>query len=304
MRGASAAPCTGEACAALSLSADGCSWTNAGDRAVRLATSGASAGSPVVMILAPGETFKATAVQCTKPSGDRATYEASFPVLRAMPDGAPAAVKIAVPVPKTKPAVPPAVPPVTVAVAAAASAVVPVAPPAVAVTAAMPMPRAKPALPPVYPPLPRLKPAAPVEVVAAPALVAPASGAPAMDAGARDDAGCGEACGEILFKVVDSCLWVQSQNPRPISFEALVAGKTTKLMLEGASGAKADLRAAVLAKAGEEAGKADAAYHTRLHDPFQSAGPGIAVYRVRLGAAGACVKSRDEIANFAARFTK
>jgi hypothetical protein len=244
--------------------------------------------------------FKATAAQCAKPSGDRATYEASFPVLRAMPDGAPAAVKIAVPVPKSKPAV---------AVAAAASAVAPVAPPAVAppavaIAAAMPMPRAKPAAPPVYPPLPRLKPAAPVEVVAAPALVAPASGAPAMDAGTPDDAGCGEACSEILFKVVDSCVWVQSQNPRPISFEALVAGKATKLMLEGASGAKADLRAAVLAKAGEEAGKADAAYHTRLHDPFQSAGPGIAVYRVRLGAAGACVKSRDEIANFAARFTK
>lgn len=289
-----AAACSGEACGALTSSADGCSWTNTGTKPVRLAMSSAAAGSPVVMILAPGEMFKAAAAQCAKPSGDSATYQASFAVLRAMPEEKPV-----VPVPKAKP---------VAVVAAAAPTVAAVATPAVApapvAVAAIVVPRAKPAPPPAYPPLPRLKPAAPVEAVAAVAPEAAALVEPAAVVATDEAPGCGEACGEILFKVVDACVWVQSQNPRPIAFEASVGGKAVKLMLEGANGAKADMRAAVLAKAGAEAGKADAAYHTRLHDPFQSAGPGIAVYRVRLGSAEACVKGREEITTFAARFAK
>jgi hypothetical protein len=42
----------------------------------------------------------------------------------------------------------------------------------------------------------------------------------------------------------------------------------------------------------------------RLKDPFQSAGSGIPVYRARLGGAGACVKSREEIAAFSAAYVK
>lgn len=295
-RAAVAAPCSGEACSALTASSDGCAWTNAGARSVRLAMSASAAVSPVVIVLAPGETFKAAAAQCATPANDGARYEASFPVLRAMPDdSAPVAVKVAMPVPKAKPMA------ALVAVAAAAPAVAPVAP--VAVAAAIAVPRAKPAAPPVYPPLPRLKPAAPVEAVAAvaPAGVVPDAAAPVLD---ERTAGCGDLCGEIMFKVVESCVWVQSQNPRPIAFEASVGGKAVKLRLEGASAAKADVRAAVLAKAGAEAGLADGAYHTRLQDPFQSAGAGIPVYRVRLGGADACVKSREEITTFAARYVR
>ena len=298
-RAAIAAPCAGEACAALKVSGDGCSWTNTGEKSVRLAMSASAASSPVVIVLAPGENFKAAAAQCATPANDGARYEASFPVLRAMPEEALPAVKLAVPVPKAKPAVPVLEPVAAVGAAAAVA-------PAVAVAAAVPVPRAKPVAPPVYPPLPRLKPAAPVEAIAEaappPAVVAPVPAASA--AAALDTSGCGELCGEIMFKVVDSCLWVQSQNPRPIAFEVLAGGKAVKLTLEGASGAKADMRAAVLAKAGADAGKADAAYHTRLRDPFQSAGAGIPVYRVRLGPADRCVKSRDEITAFAARFAR
>lgn len=287
-----AAPCSGEACSALTASSDGCAWTNTGARSVRLAMSASVAVSPVVIVLAPGETFKAAAAQCATPANDGARYEASFPVLRAMPDdGAPVAVKVAMPVPKAKPAL------IAVAAVAPAPAIVPVAPVAVAVA----VPRVKPAAPPAYPPLPRLKPAAPLEAVAvAPAAVVPDAAAPVAEA----RAGCGDLCGEIMFRVVESCVWVQSQNPRPIAFEASVGGKALKLTLEGASAAKADVRAAVLAKAGAEAGRADAAYHTRLPDPFQSAGAGIPVYRVRLGGADACVKSREEITAFAARYVR
>ena len=46
---------------------------------------------------------------------------------------------------------------------------------------------------------------------------------------------CGEACGDILFKVVDSCIWVQNQNPKPIMFQATIAGQMLVLALEGAS---------------------------------------------------------------------
>ena len=56
-----AAGCTGEACGALTVGKDGCSWTNTGGKSVRLAVNGAANASPVVTILAPGEQFKAPA---------------------------------------------------------------------------------------------------------------------------------------------------------------------------------------------------------------------------------------------------
>ena len=311
-RAAIAASCTGEACGALAVASDLCAWTNTGDKSVRLAVSGQASASPVVTVLAPGERYKAPAELCAGGSSDRLSYQASFPTLKVMADDTPAPVKVAVAVPKIKPAVPVAA---TAAVPAAKPVSAPVstnttliAGPTTTVASAIPLPRSKPAAPPAYPPLPRLKPAAPVEAVAAVAAppAAPALVEPAADvaASARDASECGEACGEILFKVVDSCVWVQSQNPRPIAFEGSVGGKPVKLLLEGASAAKADERAAALAKAGADGGKIDAAYHTRLHDPFQSAGAGIPVYRVRLGGASACVKSREEIVTFAARFAK
>lgn len=294
---ASAASCSGEACGALAVATDVCAWTNTGDKSVRLAVSGQASESPVVTVLAPGERYKAPAELCSAPT-DRLSYQASFPTLKVMADDAPAPVKVAVP--KLKPATP-------IAASVPVSATLVAGPTTTTtVASAVPLPRAKPAVPPAYPPLPRLKPAVPVEAVAAVAPAAPAlvePSAPVATADAGDAPGCGEACSEILFKVVESCVWVQSQNPRPIAFEASVAGKPVKLMLEGASAAKADERAAALSKTGD-GGKAEAAYHTRLHDPFQSAGAGIPVYRVRLGGASACVKSREEIAAFAARFVK
>ena len=67
-----------------------------------------------------------------------------------------------------------------------------------------------------------------------------------------------------------------------------------------ADGAKADERAAALASG--KASKSDAALHMRLHDPFQSAGSGIPIYRARLGGADVCVKERSEISAFSARY--
>ncbi|MCE9523372.1 MAG: hypothetical protein K8S25_13195 [Alphaproteobacteria bacterium] len=298
------AACSGEACGALTVGSDGCSWTNKGEKSVRLAATAGGDGLPVVIVLASGETFKESAERCAKhASGSH--YEASFPTLAKMPDEPVAPKKVALSVPKPKPVA--AVAPLAAVVSAPAT--VPVAPTVV-------VPRAKPSLAQIYPPRPRAKPELPVQAVAvalatpapeaavaAPVVaIAPSASAPAPVEAGR--ASCGEACGEILFTQVDSCLWVQSQNPRPIAFEAVVAGKPVALALEGADGKKADVRAAALAKAGADAAAGEAAYHTRLHDPFQSAGSGIPVYRVRLGGAAACIKARDEIATFSARFAK
>jgi hypothetical protein len=288
---ATAAPCEGAACGSLKLGADGCSWTNAGDKSVRLAVNRADGGAPLVTVLAPGEQFKAQAENCSKSATDGVHYEASFPVLKVMPDEAAGATKISIPLPRAKPALPVSV--------AATSPLLPASSPALAAT--IPLPRVKPMLAASSQPLPRPKPEMPV--AAAPALTAPSAPVmPDVSAASVGSSGCGDACGEILFKEVDSCIWVQNQNPRPISFDASIKGKSAKLLLEGANGAKADVRASVLAKAGADAGKADAAYHTRVRDPFQSAGAGIPVYRVRLEVAGSCVKGRDEISAFAARF--
>src|SRR5262249_34435397 len=152
---------------------------------------------------------------------------------------------------------------------------------------AMAAPRAKPAAPPAYPPAPRSKPvvevAAPVAVVAPVAAVAPS--APIAPAA------CGEACPPILFKVFDGCLWGVNLNPRPVAFQAEVGGKRIALALEAADGEKADAFAASAAQG--KVAKDIAGVHMRFRDPFQSAGSGIPLYRARLGAVGACAKSRD-----------
>ena len=121
--------CTGAACGALALSADGCAWTNTGDKSVRLSVGGTVGGSgkasPIVMILAPGEMFKASGTQCEKSASGKVLYDASFPTLRTMAgEPSPPAAKIAAPVPKMKP------------VAAAAVVVAPAAPTLAVATAA------------------------------------------------------------------------------------------------------------------------------------------------------------------------
>lgn len=226
-----------------------------------------------------------------------AAQPAPSPAATATP---PAAKPAAAPKPATKPVIAPA---------ATAPVVAPAAPaPAVEKTAlSVPLPRAKPKMP-VWPPAPRVKPEAPVDVAApssAPpstALVAPAApvAAAAPPSGQEALAACGNACSEILFKTVDECLWVQSANPRPITFSAQIGGKPVALKLEGADPKKADAHAVALK--GAAAKTDEAAYHTRLHDPFISVSDGIPAYRVRLGPANACVKSRNEIQAFTASF--
>ena len=277
--------CSGEACAAVVMAADGCQWTNKGDKSVRLSLSmGQSA--PMVTVLAPGETFKqADKAKC---AGGVGRYEASFPALRTMPDEAVAAVR-----PKPKPtlvASPALVPAQPVAVAAL--------PAATAVDAGPVLPRVKPAAPPAYPPVPRSKPA----VVAA-TLVAPSTAVSPAAAVALSGPACVEgdkACPPILFKTFDSCVWVLNLNPRPVAFEAMVGGKALSLSLEAADGDKADARAA----AGGKVSKNDAAFHMRLRDPFQSAGSGIPIFRARLGGASGCVKARSDVAEFTAKYVQ
>lgn len=166
-----------------------------------------------------------------------------------------------------------------------------------------PLPRRK---PPPYPPSPRVKPTPPTDVantdapfVAAP--VAAVAAKPLATAATADGYPCGDACGEILFQAVDDCLWVQSQNPRPIVFQASVAGRMSVIALEGASAAKADARTTVATKG---APPTLSAYHTRLKDPFQSSSPGLPVYRAKLGATGQCVKEKGEISAFRADFKR
>jgi hypothetical protein len=158
-------------------------------------------------------------------------------------------------------------------------------------------------MPPSATPAPRAKPelasAPATETVAAvlpPAAVAPTHAV----AGGTPPGECGEACATILFKVIDNCLWVVNMHPRPVAFEAEAAGQRVALALEAADGDKADARLAALAKG--SAAKDEAALHMRLHDPFQSAGSGIPLFRARLGSASACVKERTGVTRFSARF--
>jgi hypothetical protein len=290
------AACSGNACAVVAVAADGCSFKNKGDKAVRFSL--VAGGTPrVVTVLGPGETFKeADKAFCVAGDAGDKRLEASFAVLGKAPAddkdfslkgvkpsvakpavAAPEAVQVAttapvIPLPRAKPAVPPPIP----------------------------MPRAKPevvevamAAPPVAPPV--AAPAPPVPV-APPEAVQPTTAAEA--AAAMPTAACGDACPPILFKVIDNCLWVMNLNPRPVAFEAEIGGKRTKLALEAADGDKADAHAAVAEV------KDLSALHMRLADPFQSAGSGIPVYRARLGSPGACVKSRAEISRFTAAYVK
>ena len=190
------------------------------------------------------------------------------------------------------------VPPVPASPSAATSA--PAAPALVeppAIPPGIPVPRRKPAPPPVLP-TPRAKPDLPPEFAAAtpPASIAALLVSPEVLA-ASGPKSCGDACGEILFKIVDDCLWVQSQNPKAIAFQTEIAGKPVAMLLEGASAIKADAEPVADGKP-----KNISAYHARQRDPFQSSSAGIPVYRARLGEAGVCVKERSEITHFMAKF--
>lgn len=297
------AACSGNACSLVTVAADGCSFKNKGDKAVRFSL--VAGGTPrVVTVLGPGETFKeADKNFCVAGDAGDKRLEASFAVLGKAPtDDKDFTLKGA-----AKPSV---AKPVVAAPAVAATAAAPAV--QVATTApTIPLPRAKPAAPPAIP-MPRAKPevvevamAAPPAPVAAPAppvpVAPPAAIQPTTAAEAEakmPTAACGEACPPILFKVIDNCLWVMNLNPRAVAFEAEIGGKHTKLALEAADGDKADAHAAVAEV------KDLGALHMRLKDPFQSAGSGIPVYRARLGKSGACVKSRAEISRFTAAYVK
>ena len=275
------ATCAGSACGVVSLSADGCRWTNKGDKPVRLAFMDGAAVR-MVTVLVPGATYtEANKKFCTR-AGSDGRYDASFAALGTASPEEP----LKAPAARAKPSIaaaPPATPEVAIA----------------AVETGVPMPRAKPKPPPAYPPMPRAKPEAPVQTVAAtPATAIDTTGAfepspaePSLDS-------CGDDCPPILFKVIDECVWVLNLNPRPVAFVAETGGGRTALRLEAADGAKADAQAA------SRGAERVSAMHMRLKDPFQSAGAGIPVFRARLGPPGACVKSRAEITRFSANYTR
>jgi hypothetical protein len=258
------APCTGDACAVIKVSDDGCAWTNAGKRAVRFSLI-AKDEARMATVLGPGEAFKETdKAFCVVKGKNDPRYDARFAVLAVIPDEEAAAK--APPMPRNKP---------MISVAQVETAI-----PAVA------MPRAKPAAPPAAP-APRPK---PVEAAATPAT--PAAAATAAAPGTTlPPAACGEACPPILFKTYDDCLWVLNFNPRPVAFQAVADGKRFTLALEAADGEKADAQARDAKPA-----------HMRFRDPFQSAGSGLPFYRAQLGAGGACVKNREEISTFVADY--
>ena len=166
----------------------------------------------------------------------------------------------------------------------------PVAQPAVKTAAAsvIPKPRAKPDMPGLSTTTSAAtdKPAPSAQMIAAPS-------AEEIAAGANP---CGDACSEILFTRLDDCIWVQSQNPKPILFQATVAGHMVVLSLEGANAAKA--------QASTKPPEGAASYHTRLHDPFVSTSDGIPVYRARLGDKGSCAADRTQISQFVAVYKK
>jgi hypothetical protein len=280
-------PCTGEACDALSVAADGCVWTNKSKKSVRLLLV-AGETPQVVTVLAPGQSFKqADKAFCLSAGADR-RYEASFAVLTKPAESkaaTPAKTTAATPLPRVKPAL----------------EAVPAAGAAVASAGVASAPREKPELPRIAPPMPREKPdGPPVAAIVAKAPAAATGATAPLSSG--DAVACDRDCPPILFKVIDDCLWVLNLNPRPVAFEADAGGKRYALLLEAADGAKADERAATLGNA--KPPKEEASVHMRLQDPFQSAGSGIPVFRARLGAADVCVKSRADITRFWARYTR
>jgi hypothetical protein len=284
---AAAAPtCAGDACESLTLSDDGCVWKNASDKPVKF-TLFNSTETLFATVLPPGEVFRQSSkAACVTPSPESPRYQASFAAVRKMPDAPDFTLKApataAVP-PAPRPVVPRAKPdPTEVVAAAEPAAAVPAAVPAVApVVAAKPVPKVKPVLPPVVAAV------APVPPVATLQMPTQAE----IDAGASP---CGDACAEILFKQVDECLWVQSQNPKPIMFQASVDGRMILIPLEGASYEKSS---------GTPASDS-AAHHARQRDPFQSSSAGIPVYRARIGDKGVCVKDKAQITQFVAIFRK
>lgn len=282
-----AGTCTGEACAAIATAT--CTITNKGDKSVQLTTV-ADEASLMMTVLAPGETVKQDKTLCEKFNRGEAHYDARFATLRTMPDAPDFTMKTAA---AAKPVAPKPKPAPTVAPAEAS---VVEAPLAVAVAS----PRPKPALPPAYPPTPRAKPVTEEPAAAAVATAAPAIAPASTSAPGATPGECGEACATILFKVVDNCLWVVNLHPRTVAFEAEASGQRMALTLEAADGDKADARTIALAKG--QGPKDEAAFHMRLHDPFQSAGSGIPIYRARLGNAAACVKERSSVTRFSARF--
>lgn len=273
---AAASPaCSGDACEAVSISADGCTWKNSSTRPISFKVV-SSTETLVSTVLGPGESFRQTdqsACVGSQPSSPQ--LQASFAAVRKMPDAPDFTLKVPQPAATASVAVPRPKP-------------VPadVAPPSV--TMQKPVPRSKPQLPAAAEaPAPVPQPA-PVAVLQ-PTLKMPTQAE--IDAGASP---CGDACGEILFKALDNCLWVQSQNPKPIIFQATIGGRMTVLALEGAS----------YEKSASTPATDSAAYHARQRDPFQSSSPGIPVYRARLGDKGACVTDKTQISQFVAVYRK
>jgi hypothetical protein len=287
---ASAAPaCSGDACESLTLSDDGCVWKNASDKPVKF-TLFNTTETLFATVLPPGEVFRQTSkAACVTPSPESPRYQASFAAVRKMPDAPDFTLKTtpapgAVAQPAPRPVIPRAKPdPAETVVAAAepAAAVTPAVPAAAPVVAVKPVPKAKPEQPPV---LVAVAPPPPVATLQMPTQAE-------IDAGASP---CGDACAEILFKQVDDCLWVQSQNPKPIMFQASVDGRMILIPLEGASYEKSS---------GTPASDS-AAHHARQRDPFQSSSAGIPVYRARIGDKGVCVKDKAQITQFVAVFRK
>ena len=289
-----AAPsCSGDACDVVSISADGCNWRNNSPKAIRFRIFN-NTETLMSTVLGAGESFKQTKqAACLTSTPSSPQLEATFAALRQMPDapdftlkakpqtpaaiaGAPVAIKVAMPRPKPAPSVAPVE---AVTPAAAPQAVV-------AVASAKPLPRSKPPAP--------LTTEATTPRPTSVAMVQPAIPMPTqaeIDAGANP---CGDACSEILFKAVDNCLWVQSQNPKPIMFQATIAGHMAVLLLEGAS----------YEKTASAPASSSAAYHTRQRDPFQSSSPGIPVYRARLDDKGSCVTGKNQISQFVAVYKK
>jgi hypothetical protein len=116
--------------------------------------------------------------------------------------------------------------------------------------------------------------------------------------------GCGDACNEVIFRIIGNCLYVQNANPHALTFVAQAGGRTITLALAGADAAKADAHKPFESKEGTPSAVGEGAYHTRISDPFSPNSPGIAVYRARLGTAEACVKTRTELTSYAASFVK
>ena len=214
-----------------------------------------------------------------------------------LPRAKPLTAVATIPMPRSKPARTTLAMTDTPATAVQAATAAPlVAPPSKPRLGSKPMPRPKPEA--VVPATPAAPVAAPT---AAPAVVAPT----AVSAPAPGDAqACGDACNEILFRTLGDCLWVQNANPRPVSFAAQVGGRTIALPLAGADAGKADAHKPFEPKEGVPSPIGEAAYHTRISDPFSPSAPGIAVYRARLGSASGCVKSRTDITSFSASFVK